>query len=216
MKYTIKESLKILGATKKKITNNIYLIRFDDRVNMCKVVLRFAEHYESPKFRNKIFTLKEFKKWYATTIESKRFTYYYDWAGFNIPSYSFAAFKEKKFNPLSYKEKLFLNIIKNLKEPYYIIVASGKGKCSSTQHELAHGLFYMSEKYKKEVLKVLSKTNIKKFKKELLDHGYCKEVILDEINAYAIDGSAEIDKRVCKKLKILFEKYLKIATKDKR
>ena len=134
---TIKESLKALGATKRKVAPNVYLVSFEDPHNMCKILLRFAEHYESPKFRNKIFTLKEFKAWYRTTIKGNKFTYYNDWAGFNIPSYAFKAFREQKFNPLSAKEKLFMNIINNLKEPFYIIAAR-KGHKNAIKHETAH------------------------------------------------------------------------------
>jgi hypothetical protein len=205
---TIKESLKMLGATKKKIASGIYLISFNEQINMCKTLLRFAEHYESPQFRNKIFTLKEFRSWYKTTRNGK-FTYYRDWAGFNIPSYAFRPFKQKLFKHLSQRETLLLSAISNIKEPFYIIV-SEKNNTGTIQHEFAHGLFYMNEEYRNKVVKILSKLNLKKINKLLLNGGYCKEVLLDEANAYAIGGGSKWvtdDKRAIRKLKALFNKY---------
>jgi hypothetical protein len=205
---TIKESLKKLGATKRKVAPNIYLISFDDSENMCKTLLRFAEHYESPKFRNKIFTLKEFKAWYKTTRNGK-FTYYKDWAGFNVPSYVFTPFKQKKFSHLTQKEKLFLNLIHNLKEPFYIIVAK-KNSSITIQHEMAHALFYLNKKYRSKAIKILSTYDMKEINEELLSNGYCKEVLLDEANAYASGGCEWLIKapNLSKKLKALFNKYI--------
>ena len=176
---------------------------------MCKILLRFAEHYESPKFRNKIFTLKEFKAWYRTTIKGNKFTYYNDWAGFNIPSYAFKAFREQKFNPLSAKEKLFMNIINNLKEPFYIIAAR-KGHKNAIKHETAHALFYLDAEYRKKVLKILPKIDLKDFKKRLLNHGYCKDVLSDEFNAYIVDGAQDIpEDKYTRLLCSLFDKYIR-------
>lgn len=205
---TVKTSLKKLGATKRKVAPNIYLISFDNITNMCMTLLRFAEHYESPKFRNKIFTLKEFKAWYRTTRDGK-FTYYKDWAGYNIPSYVFVPFKQKKFHPLTIREKLFLNIIGNIKDPFYIIVAT-KGQKGTIRHELAHGLFYTNKKYKAQVLKILPQLNTKSVRKELLKVGYCKEVLQDEYNAFIVGGDEWMfdEERVMTKLNKLFDKYI--------
>lgn len=208
---SIKESLKQLGATKRKVAPSIYLVSFDDHVNMCKVLLRFAEHYESPKFRNKIFTLKEFKKWYKTTRDG-HFTYYYDWMGFNIPSYAFVPFKQNKFNPLSKNEKLFLDVIKNIKEPFYIIAAPC-GDSGTIRHEIAHGLFYTNPKYQKAVLNILKKVDTKKTFKKLKKAGYCNEVLFDEFNAFALDEGTYFidDDKIKKKLNNLFNKFMKLA-----
>ena len=205
---TIKESLKKLGATKKKVAPNTYLISFDNTVNMCKTLLRFAEHYESPKFRNKIFTLKEFKAWYKTTRNGE-FTYYHDWGGFNVPSYVFESFRQKKFNPLSEREKSFLGAIHNLKGLFYII-ASTKNNTRTILHETAHGLFYLNKEYRDKVVKILSKHDTKAACRTLLKGGYCKEVLPDELNAYILSGDMWVikDRRAIIRLKELFNKYI--------
>jgi len=206
---TVKESLKELGAIKRKMAPDIYLISFEDSLNMCMTLLRFAEHYESPKFRNKIFTLKEFKAWYKTT-HNGYFSYYYDWAGFNIPSYAFVPFWQKKFNPLTKKEKLFLDVIRNIKEPYYIIAAV-KGSKVTIRHEAAHGLFYTNETYRDKVTKIISGLDTKAAYKKLKKAGYCKEVLLDEFNANAVDGNKWLleDGKIKKDLNKLFHRYWK-------
>jgi len=54
--------------------------------------LRFEEYYESPRFKGRIFTFDEYRKWYVKNSpkgkKTGRFTYYSDWSGFNIPSYA--------------------------------------------------------------------------------------------------------------------------------
>ena len=64
-----------MKINKRKIGNNIYLLMFENQFELCSTMLRFQEYYESPKFKNKIFTLEEYKKWYSKG--NKKFTYYY-------------------------------------------------------------------------------------------------------------------------------------------
>jgi len=208
MKCFVKESLVKLGATKKKVAPNVYLLLFDDRQNMCKTFLRFAEHYESPQFRNKIFSLSEFKEWYKTTRNGK-FTYYDDWGGFNVPSYVFVPFRDGRFKYLSDKEKLLLNSISKIKEPFYLIAAQ-KGTSQTIQHELSHGLFYTNEEYRENVLKLVEQFDHTEAHEYLIKQGYCEEVIQDELNAYAVSGRVKVDDEFSKQAKKLFKKYRKL------
>jgi hypothetical protein len=195
-------NLRKLGIKKQKVLDHIYLLDFKDPLELSKTFLRFQEHYESPKYRGKTFTLKEFKAWYSEAFGEGRFTYHYDWNGFNIPSYVLKAFYE---------------IFKSVEEPFYVIGVS-KGDKTTIQHETAHGLFYTNEAYKAKVLKVLDSLDLSKFKKELRHLGYCNAVLLDEINAYMLDNrksfgkadlSAEPYQSAMKRLKRLFVKYSK-------
>jgi hypothetical protein len=210
-----KYNLKQIGAKKICVAENIYLLKFKDNIEMAKTFLRFQEHYESPKFRNKIFSLKEFKIWYAKKYGKGKFTYYKDWGGFNIPSYILVPFFEKKFNPLSKREKCLLSAFKNMRHPFYIIGAATYAY--AMRHEIVHGTFYTNVKYAKKVLKLLSGADISDIKYELLKIGYCKDTLLDEINAYSVDAYngltgwfldkyVEKNKNIVKKLGRLYEK----------
>ena len=91
-----------------ELIENIYHVSFPTRKEAASTFLRFQEHYESPQFRGKIFSLDEFKEWYTANSEKGKakgkFTYYDDWGGFNIPSYILEPFYKGLFNPLSEKE----------------------------------------------------------------------------------------------------------------
>ena len=102
---------------KSKITQKIFLLEFENQKDITSSLLRFQEHYESPEFKDKIFTLEEFKKWYSSIKGG--FTYYTDWNGFNIPSHILTPFYEGKFNPLTKEEQMILNLFKNEKKPFY-------------------------------------------------------------------------------------------------
>lgn len=197
---------------KKRITKDIYLIHFRKKGNMARTFLRFQEHYESPKFMNKIFTHKEFKQWY---IKLKgKFTYYQEWDGFNIPSRILKRFYQGHFDPLSKNEKMILELFKNEKHNFYIIAVHGKEHAEILKHELAHGLFYTHPAYKKEVIKIMKKYSLSHIKKELLSlGGYNKKVLNDEIQAYAISLSHELKSEMPKEMKeelaTLFRTFIK-------
>ena len=65
--------------------DQIIHLKFKRKKDLTQTMLRFQEHFESPKFRNKFFSLEEFKAWYITTTPNNKFTYYSDWSGFNFP-----------------------------------------------------------------------------------------------------------------------------------
>lgn len=194
----------------KEVSPNIFHISFKSMRKMCKTMLRFQEHYESPKFKDKIFSLKEFKEWYRTQSKTGKFTYYSDWAGFNIPSYVFKPFLDGKFKRLTKDEKQILNLVKKLKEPYYVITSVSSDHVS-LEHEMVHGLYYVNEKYRNKVDDIIGELNTSKQKKALKKQGYHKSVFVDEINAYSVVGP---DERFCiedevalKKLSKLYKKY---------
>lgn len=180
-----------------KLTNKIYILEFKTSYNLSSTFLRFQEYYESPKFKGKIFSLKEFKKWYVINSpkgrKTGRFTYYWDWTGFNIPSEALMSFYEGKFDPLSEKEKQLLKLFKNVKTRFYVIGVFGKKYKNILKHEIAHALFYTSPKYRKKVLKIVSEFNLKKIKKKLLStKGYNEGILNDEIQAYALSPSKKL------------------------
>jgi len=203
-----------------KLADKIHLLTFENQKDITSTFLRFQEHYESPNFRGKIFSLNEFKQWYIKTspngVMSGKFTYYSDWNGFNIPSYVLKPFYDGKFDPLSEQENELLDIFKNEISPFYIIgVHEGMKKMDQLlNHEIAHGLFYTNDNYRIEVLQTLSQFDIEAIKDELRSKaGYHEEVMNDEVHAYSIDSVSNlktpIPEKLSMELKKLYEKYLK-------
>jgi len=198
-----------------KLTNKIFLLIFESEYNLSTTFLRFEEFYESPEFSGKFFTLKEFKKWYSSPKGT--FTYYKDWNGFNISSYTLEPFYEGKFDPLTKKEKRLLKLFKNMKGKFYIIGISRKTKDIKKllKHELAHGFFYTVPKYKNKVIEILSEFNLTKIKEELrAKKGYCENVLDDESHAYILAYASKlkikIPIKILKKLEGNYQKYLKM------
>ncbi|MEI7480113.1 MAG: hypothetical protein WCJ59_00610 [bacterium] len=209
----MKIEVKILGS-------NIILLVFNSRRDVSSTLLRFQEYYESPEFKNKFFSLKEFKTWYIKNSKdgkrNKKFTYYEDWGGFNIPGESFKPFLLGRFDPLTAKEKRILEIVRGVNNPFYVIGVFGDGnvvKKHFIDHELKHALFYTNAEYKKEVLAVLSGHNFSEVEKKLGNKGYNKSVFIDEIHAYATDSSQSLrllmDKKMREQLESIFLRYEK-------
>src|SRR3989344_2357849 len=202
----------MIKVKKTKIADKVDLLDFKNQHDISSTFIRFQEYYESPKFKGKIFALKEYKKWYKSI--NGRFTYYQDWHGFNIPSYVLVPFYKGKFNPLSKKEKVLLNLFREEKHPFYIIgVHSGdKDREDTLKHEIAHSLFYTNPKYKKDVKKILNEYNLDELEKQLLlTGGYNKSTIKDELHTYSMERQNKYDHLIpttlYKRLNKLFNKY---------
>lgn len=208
-----------------ELTKDIYNVNFPTRRELASTLLRFQEYYESPKFRRKIFTLAEYKKWYIANSpggkKTGKFTYYQDWGGFNMPSFALKPFYQGKFNPLSTKEKRFLDLFKDKKGKFYIIGTYGKVPEKLLRHEIAHGFFYTNSEYKNEVLKILRKLD-KKTRTKINDYlyssgGYHPEVWVDETHTHLMSNLGELEKagvnvsklkEVHKNLNSSLDKYL--------
>src|SRR3989344_6116167 len=96
---------------------NVYLVVAPSQYQLAATFMRFQEHYESPYFRKKIFSVEEYMDWYAR--KRGNFTYYKDWSGFNIPSWVLAPFYEGKFDPLLEKERVFLKLFSGIQDKFY-------------------------------------------------------------------------------------------------
>ncbi|MDD2680404.1 MAG: hypothetical protein PHO03_06370 [Candidatus Omnitrophica bacterium] len=211
-----------MDIKKLKIADSVYLLVFDTQYELSSTFLRFQEYYESPKFRGKIFQLKDYKEWYSKLKGG--FTYYTDWSGFNIPSYVLEPFYQGEFKRISKKEKVILDMFKKEKSDFYIIgVCLNRKKEKKTvkenqgleiKNELANGLFYTNKAYKDKVLETIHEFNVNKIKKSINQSavGYCDEVLDDEVNAYVIgSGLKGIPKSLRSRLENLYKKYLRIS-----
>ncbi len=172
------------------ITPHILHVTFPTQRELAATFLRFEEHYESPKFRGRRFTLAEFKRWYAK--EHGAFTYYKDWPAFNIPSSVLEPFYKGRFDPLSRREKRFLDAFRNLTGRFYIIGTTEKAKEGFVMHETAHGLYYTDPSYRGKVLRILRKTDLSGIRKFLHCHGYHPAVHWDESHAYLLTDMPEM------------------------
>ena len=183
------------------ITDKIFLLIFENQYELTSTFLRFQEFYESPKFKGQIFTLDEYKKWYASLKCS--FTYYTDWSGFNIPSFVLQPFYEGKFNPLSLKEKRLIRLFKGVTGDFYIIgISKTTEKLAGVlKHEVAHGLFYTDSMYRDSIISIMSKFDLTSIKKELSSMGgYHDDVLDDEVHAYALEHVSKIKAKIPKEL----------------
>jgi hypothetical protein len=220
--------------TAQEIAPRIILLRFETRREMTQTLLRFQEHYESPRYRNQVFSLREFKEWYPTTRPDGRFTYYSDWSGFNFPSYVLDAFYSGDFKNLTEREKNILEFFTRwVGERFYVIGTFGdvsdeeeaEKELGTARHEAGHAFYYMNDKYHRKVDEILSradKASLGAIAKRLIAMGYHKEVIQDELHAYLLNGwermyregyipSLEPVEPTIEELSDLFEKTFKEA-----
>jgi hypothetical protein len=179
-----------IRIAKSKVGKGIYLLRFKTQYQLTATFLRVQEHYESPRFRGRIFSLEQYMDWYAKRYGN--FTYYQDWSGFNVPSTAFQPFYEGKFDPLSEKEKQLLGLFNDLRERFYVIGIYDSGAKDSLTHELAHALFFIDDRYREAVREAMRGYDTSALARQIAEAGYAKHVIPDEIQAYIVAPSGEL------------------------
>lgn len=137
----------------KTITPQIILVKAPTQVQLGATFLRFQEYYESPEFKDTIFTEGQFRKWYSEKYGAN--TYEIDWTGFNIPGSVFDPFIKGLFNPLSDAEKELVDLFRYRTDKFYVIGAQD-GNPETLEHEICHGLYYTNREYALEVNRVIS------------------------------------------------------------
>jgi translation initiation factor 2 beta subunit (eIF-2beta)/eIF-5 len=195
----------------KKHPYNSICISADSQRELGETFIRFQEYYESPnlEFRGKIFTLGAIKNWYSINYGGD--TYSDLWVGFNFPSSVLEPFKIGLFDPLTENEKQLLDIVKYRNDNFYIIGAQTQ---EVLRHEISHALYGYCSKYRNSIDNYIDK-NSKKFekvKKYILDKGYSKEVINDELQAYITDNDDlfiinNLDPKMIVGINRLYNKY---------
>ncbi len=182
-------SLKPPPIRVKKVAEKIYCVLFTSYCEMSRTMLRFAEYYEcaNPRFRNRPFTLKEFKAWYRS-IHGK-FSYYSDWGGYNIDASVLKPFYEGKFKYITQRELQVLNAFANVEAyDFYIIgvIKDGREWGEELSHELSHAMFRVNETYRYRVTKIIKRCmpKLRSLNKYLRKGGYCRQVMIDEAAAY--------------------------------
>ncbi|SDP31039.1 ABC transporter ATP-binding protein [Afipia sp. GAS231] len=176
--------------SKHKVADGIYLLRFKTQYELTSTFLRVQEYYESPRFHGRIFTLEQFMDWYAAQYGS--FSYFEDWSGFNVPSTAFQPFFDGKFDPLTEKEKRLLGLFRNLRGRFYVIGIYESGRKGSLTHELAHALFFTDAAYREAVHEAMRGYDTSALEKKLVEAGYARHVVPDEVQAYIVAPSGEL------------------------
>jgi hypothetical protein len=182
----------------KEIYNRIFLVTIKDPYDLAMTFCRLQEYYESPfkQIRNKAFTMTEFQRLYAKEFGDGIFSYPIDWAGFNVPGDVFDKFIQENFEDWGSEydfvtEDIYAKIKDDNNSRDYLI-AAGPKDIDTINHEICHALYYLDSEYKQNVNSIISELNVslfEHFKTQLLEKGYSKNVIVDEINAYlCFDG----------------------------
>jgi hypothetical protein len=195
-------------TTKQQKFNSV-LVQADSNDELAQTFMRFQEHYESPKFKNQIFTIGQLKQWYSETYGAD--TYVGDWEGFNFPSHILLPFRQGLFDPLTSYEQNLLDLFKYRHDSFYII---GANDTSTIRHELSHSLYAYNSSYRNKVnniCKLYSKA-LEPIKNYLLEKGYHYEVLNDEIQAYITDNSdkfimSNLDTNILNKYNKLYENF---------
>jgi hypothetical protein len=182
----------------KEIYKGIFLVTIQDEYDLAMTFCRLQEYYESPfkQIRGKTFEMDEFQRMYAKKFGDGVFTYPADWGGFNVPGNVVDEFMSVTFPDWGNKYDCVISDIHwNITEEYesynetrlyYLIGARPKDK-DTINHEICHALYYLDKDYKFRVDYIISSLDTKllnHFKSELLDQGYSKGVLIDEVNAY--------------------------------
>ncbi len=188
----------------KEVKPFIYCVEVDDNYDRAMLFCRYQEFYESPykKFRGKPFTWMEYMRHYKNVWKKGVFTYPEDWSGYNIPS----NIVEKGVD-IFYKETEYDVIMNDIyfycaldaqnknngtRHDWYLIGVSSKDK-GTMNHEIAHGLYYTNQEYKKRMLYQLSlipKKVMDKIDKKLIKMGYVndRKILDDEAQAFLSTG----------------------------
>lgn len=186
-----------------EVEDRIFLLTFNNSYDLAMHFLRFQEFYESPhrSFKGKQFTILDYMEWYAKDREGV-FSYPADWSGFNIPSevfdrvFEMEILDENKYD--KFMRAMYDMIRLHIEGKFYIIGAT-KNNNDIIDHEIAHGMWYMNEDYKKEM-----QNNIAKMcatDQEVYDYlfnilrklGYDSDpdIAYDEVQAYLSTGLTE-------------------------
>ena len=199
-------SLKV----KKQPFNSVW-ISAESQEELGNTFMRFQEYYESPQFKGQIFTVGQVRSWYSSTYGAN--TYEKDWMGYNFPSTVLKPFRDGLFDPLTNEEQELIKLFQYRHDSFYII---GAQTDDVLRHELSHALYGYSVKYRISIDQLIKKyqKDLKLTIKYILDKGYDKAVINDELQAYITDNDDEFiqkntPKNIIEQINQLYEYHSK-------
>ncbi len=159
--------------------------------------LRIQEYYESPKFKDEVFSRAQFVEWYSKECgqhsSGESFTYYRDWVGFNIPSSVADSFLKAKFPDILPVESYLIQALEKAfikhRDSFYIIGFASSCQDWTIEHEVAHALYSLDPAYRAEINQVLGQLSEEQqevYRTKLISFGYDEGVLEDETHAYLI------------------------------
>lgn len=172
-----------------KVRPGVYHAKFTTQKDLALSFLRFQEFYESPIFKDEVFTVRQFKKWYIPNYGKGKWNYASTWEGFNVPDYVWDFFQTGAFNPLDVRETALLKEVAKIKDKKFTVIGTyADAEYALFEHECAHALFYTNARYRANVLKIINKAERQK---KLVDlyatlkrKMYHESVWKDESHAY--------------------------------
>lgn len=175
----------------------LWLITTGDALELGMLFWRYQEFYESPnpEFVNRTFLLIDYVKWFCKN-KNNNFTYFNDYAAFNIPGVSLDYALSLDWQDMNKHDYTMLKIVNEIKkhspENYYIVGAK-RQQAADRDHEIAHGLFYLFPVYQEQMKRLVDGLGTDKW--ELFDYlkaeGYSDHVLVDEAQAYMATGLFE-------------------------
>jgi len=188
----------------KEIYKRVFLVTIKDSYDLAMSFCRIQEYYESPfkQVRGKVFTMNELQRLYSKRFGDGVFTYPQDWKGFNIPGHVVDEFMSLNFTDWNNDyDKVMEDIHSEIKrgskkasQPYYVIGCEPRDT-ETIKHELCHAVYYLDQEYRakvNELINSLHRNLFASFREHLLNIGYSKNVIIDEINAYICVDSHQL------------------------
>lgn len=169
------------------------LIVCDDRRRLSRACMRPQEHYDSPEFRGKIFTRREFRAWHNRM--HGHFDYNDRWAAFNFPRAALEPFYDGRFKRLIKEEKDLLALLHfdEFEFEYVIAVLRDEYFGWRLRHEFAHLMFAFSGAYREDALRCLRRHRSYQDLRKIIatTKNYHQMVFEDEIVAFAVSKTYE-------------------------
>ena len=178
-----------------EITENVFHVEAESQYEIASTFMRVQEFYESPYkgIRGHFFTHEQYMDTCAfgnkrSAQDEPVFSYFEDWAGFNVPGNVFRNWLDKFPRKSMWDKELELvNLIdENVEEgnKFYVI---GTYDADTINHELSHAWYYLDRKYRKtmgDIADKLSDRAKEQLKKYIIAEGYVAAVVRDETIAY--------------------------------
>jgi len=172
--------------TIRPITSKIVHVEAGTQKELNEAFLRIVEYGESPEWKGKIFTIGQYRKWYAET--NGAFSYDTDWSGFNVTQEHFKPFIKGLFDPLTPSEQQLVDWVKDRDDVYSMIGSQPDG--DAFDHEMCHAFFATDTHYKDLCIQVIVNMaqsrpdQYAKMAKWIIDIGYHESVTIDEMHAF--------------------------------
>jgi hypothetical protein len=179
--------------TPRMVAPQVLHLEFNNQVEMGEAVFRFQEYFESPKFKNKIFSREEFKEWYYKENNTQEFTYT-EVDAFNFPSNILKPFFAGKFDALVPAEKSMLDLFSHMPENFYVTMSVKGGDPDGFEHEMSHALYFLDKEYRDRVDAVLVKYDLRPLQQFIVKTwgDYHEDVLQDEAHAWLLHNEKDL------------------------